>query len=129
MARAKSDTPVLEWIVGAIGAGAFLVLVGAAIWSAATSTNAPPAIAIRIERIIETPRGYAVEIEATNEGDITAAGLTFKATLTRNGAIVEEHALEFDYLARHSARRGGFLFEDDPRLGELKVSADGYTDP
>lgn len=33
----------------------------------------------------------------------------------------------FDYLPPHSEQRGGFIFQNDPGAGALRIEADGYV--
>lgn len=127
--QAAGDTPWLEWVVGGFGALVFVVMVGALVSNGARTPDAPPSIETRIERTARVDNGYAVQIVAINQGDITAAQVKLGATLMLPSGETEEREITFDFLPPHSARRGGFLFTQDPRSGALTIEADGYIDP
>jgi uncharacterized protein (TIGR02588 family) len=125
---ALQTAPLLEWIVGALGAALFFGIVGVALHHGATDKGAPPSISAAVERIEPVPDGYVVTFEARNHGDITAAQVRLVARLTTpTGA--EEHEAVLDFVPPQSARRGGFFFENDPRAGVMRIAADGYQDP
>lgn len=124
----RGETPLLEWIVGGLGAVIFCAMLAILGQNALSNANAPPDIRVRIERITSVENGYAIAFIARNEGDITAAGAEFTATLN-SGAMTEQHQATIDYLPPHSERRGGFLFANDPRAGALTIRAGGYSDP
>ncbi|HVK82242.1 MAG TPA: hypothetical protein VM915_16690 [Verrucomicrobiae bacterium] len=125
----EDNTPVLEWIMGGAGALIFAVLVGFTAWCAVMGGDGPPIVAAQVQEVIDTAHGHIVKIEVQNTGDTTAADATLIAALRVGGEIVETHTLTFDYLPRHSSRRGGFVFARDPRDGQLIVVGDGYVDP
>lgn len=119
----KGDTPLLEWIVGALGAVIFAAILAVLI-SNGLGGDAPPSVVARVERIVPVEGGYAVEISARNAGDTTAADVEIKA---ESGS--ETRTARFDYLPPHSERRGGVFFEHDPRGGELQLRAEGWQAP
>lgn len=128
-ATSAGDTPWLEWAVGAAGALFFLAIAAVLLSSALRGAEAPPSIETRVERIVAVADGFAVEIIAVNQGEVTAAQTRLVATLEQPGGEREERELTFDYLPPRSERRGGFFFTEDPRIGALTIEADGYVDP
>jgi len=125
MAKAKAidQTPLLEWLVGGLGALIFCALIGVLVWNSGDGAQAPPDVRVDVERIQRTRAGYVLEFAAGNAGDVTAAQVEIVARL----ASGEERRARLDYLPPHSTRRGGFFFESDPRGAEIR--AEGYADP
>lgn len=128
MATKPSDTPLLEWIVGGLGALLFAVMLGVLI-KASQEPDTPPRIEIALQDVIESDGRYIVEFEALNRGGATAADVEIVAQLNAGGAMVEERRMRFDYLPPHAHRRGGLIFTRDPNAGALVFSIDGYADP
>lgn len=126
--RKPRPAPLVEWIVGAAGAAAFLGIIGVLIWSGLRNDRAPPDVSVRVERVVAGENGYVVEFSAVNAGDMTAAGLVVVGELRAEG-VVERREAMIDYLPAHSRRGGGFIFESDPAQGELRLFAESYADP
>lgn len=131
MADRKKDRsePLIEWIVGVLGAAAFLGMVGVLTWNGLRNDDAPPDVALTVERIVDGDGGYVVEFSALNRGDVTAAGLLVAAELRTAEGLAERHEVTLDYLPPNSERVGGFIFEHDPNEGELRLAAESYVDP
>ena len=125
----NTDTPLLEWVMGAAGALIFASLVGVTTWCALNGDDAPPLIVAEVRDVVATAQGHVVEVEAHNASDSSAAEATLTAQLRVGDQIVEAHTLTFDYLPRHSRRRGGLVFAQDPNLGQITLIAEAYTDP
>jgi uncharacterized protein (TIGR02588 family) len=124
----KAATPLLEWLVGGLGAVIFFGMLAVLIASGLSAGEDPPAIRVQVERVSAAEAGYVLEFSARNESDITAADIAVIAEL-RSGDYVEEREAHFDYLPPRSERRGGFFFETDPRAGALELRAEGYNEP
>ncbi len=125
---AKSDAPILEWVMGALGGAVFLGLLIVLTISGLSERGAPE-ITAEVAEIQATSSGHVVKFIARNKGGLTGAGVRLVATLTIGGAIAEEREAQLDYLPVGSIRRGGFIFQKDPNLGVLKIEPDGYVDP
>jgi uncharacterized protein (TIGR02588 family) len=123
------DKPWLEWAVGAVGALLFIAILGVLLTNALRDTGAAPSISTRVESIEPVDTGYVVKFIAMNDGELTAAQVRLEAELVTPTGERETRELTFDYLPPHSERRGGFIFQNDPRAGALRIEADGYVDP
>jgi len=121
-------TPLIEWIVGGLGALIFLGMVLALIASGLAGEESPPSIRIHVERVTPALGGYVMEFSARNESDATAADVSVIAELDSGGEMQTREA-RFDYLPPRSERRGGFFFDSDPRAGALELRAEGYNKP
>ncbi len=47
----------------------------------------------------------------------------------RSGAVIEESAVTFDFVAQKSTVSGGLYFTTDPQEHRLVLRVEGYTDP
>lgn len=125
----KSDVPLLEWVVGGVGAAIFVGILAILISNAMSGAERAPSIRTQVTGIEPVAQGYVVRFTAVNDGDVTAAQVRLEATLETGAGASESREMTFDYLPPHSERRGGFLFVADPRTGRLSIEADGYADP
>lgn len=122
-------TPLAEWVMGALGAFIFVSLVSVTTWCAVVGGDQPPIVSAQVSEITAANGVYIVEIEARNLGDTTAADAEIVAELHLGGEVIETHSIMFDYVPRHSERRGGFVFARDPREGQIALRTEGYADP
>lgn len=130
--RGPAETRRHKWleataaVVGAALASATLVVL---VWEGLRGTDAPPDVTLEVVGITPSAGGYVVEVRAENLGDRTAAELVFEGVLTDHGHVVEAVQGTFDYVPSRSRRRGGLVFEHDPRALSLKVRALGFAEP
>lgn len=125
--KARKEVPALEWVASAIGLLITLGVLGVIGWEAASGDGeAPPAIALSVERVTETDAGYVVEVMAANRSDTTAAGVEIQGKLARGG---ETSGATIDYVPGRSERGAGLFFTQDPRAGGLELRALGYEEP
>ena len=118
----SAETPLLEWLVGGLGALLFAAMLTILAANALSDPSAPPNVTVEVEEIAPTDTGYVVTFVARNAGDTTAAMLQI------SGEVGDEaHSATIDYLPPHSERRGGLFFSTDPRGVTLR--AEGYQDP
>lgn len=127
--RSAAGSP-LEWIAAAAGALIAIALLGLIGWDAATGPPAePPAIVVRPTRVVATPGGFVVEVEALNRSDATAAGVRLEGVLKRGDFAVQASSATIDYVPGHARRRAGLIFARDPRSHRLELRAVGYQEP
>jgi uncharacterized protein (TIGR02588 family) len=126
--KRRPDPPLLEWLVGGLGAVIFFGMLAVLIATGLGSADAPPSVQVNVERVAAVEGGYVLEFSARNESDVTAADIAVVAEL-RTGEDVQRREARFDYLPPRSERHGGFFFESDPRAGALTLRAEGYNEP
>ena len=127
---AHPDTPALEWIAAAVGLLLTLAILGAMAWEAwAGGDDQPPAIEIRVERIVPAGSGYVVETVLDNRSPSTAAAVELEGELTRSDGTKATSSATIDYVPGASVRRAGLVFRDDPRRGRLEIRVLGYSEP
>jgi uncharacterized protein (TIGR02588 family) len=124
----KSEAPLLEWLVGGLGAIIFFGMLAVLVATGLGGEDMPPSIHVEMERVAAVEGGYVLEFSARNDSNVTAADIAIVAEL-RSSADVQHREARFDHLPPHSERRGGFFFESDPRQGALTLRAEGYNEP
>lgn len=121
-----------EKVIGGIGVLFVLGILAFLIYEA-LQPQTPPEITVRVARVQPVARGYLVEIEVKNEGELTAAAVEIEGTLTPpdepQAAPVETSTLTIDYVPSRSSRQGGLFFQADPSQYTLEVRALGYAEP
>ena len=121
-------TPVLEWVAAAVGLVVLVATIGFVGSEALRPDDTPPQIVVERLGIEVTPSGYLVRVRAINRGGSPAAQVLVEGELKGEGEIQTAEA-SFDFIADHSSREGGLVFEGDPRRGELTLRAKGYAAP
>lgn len=127
--RQAQDTPILEWIIAAIGLVLVVGTIGFMAYKGLTSKNTPPDFAAKIERIQEEKAGFIVTFSLTNAGEQTASGVNVEGELKNGGESVETSTATFDYAPAKSEVKGGLFFKNDPRQFQLEIRAKGYAEP
>jgi uncharacterized protein (TIGR02588 family) len=124
MARAKTKSPLLEWIASAVGLVLVLGVAGVIARDAFNGSGGmTPDIEVSMLRAQPAGSGWVVEFEARNVSPVTAAQVTIEGRL----ADGETSTATIDYVPGRSARRGGLFFSREPRGAELRAL--GYQDP
>lgn len=124
-----SDTPRLEWLLGALGA---LLLTGAVsylVHHGLTRDDGPGAIRANVLDIRAAGDAYVVRFTAQNEGDETLAQLHLTGRLMKDGKETETARATIDYLPGRSSKEAGFYFRNDPRRYELQIRPEGFATP
>jgi uncharacterized protein (TIGR02588 family) len=127
-----SGTSPWEWAAAAVGAAILLSIVGYLVYAGVSRPErAEPAIAVSGKPPVTLADGtHLVPFTVENRGHTTGAGVTVSgALLDAAGAIVEESAVTFDFIAPRSREHGGLYFTADPRGLRLQLRAEGYTEP
>lgn len=124
---AGEGTPVLERLVGALGA---LLLLGAAAtlgWDALRGERAPPAF--RFEVLGTAPSGerHLLRFRVRNEGDAAVERLGVEGRLAAEPP--ETAALVLDYLAAGEEREAALVFAADPARHPVDLVATGFAEP
>ena len=71
---------------------------------------------------------YAVPVDVTNEGDITATAVQVTAELTIGDDVFEAEQ-SIDFLAGDEVESVVFVFDDDPGSGDLVVRVASFREP
>jgi uncharacterized protein (TIGR02588 family) len=124
-----SRTPLLEWIMAAVGFALVSATIGFIAYDALTDRGAPPDIHARAGHVVPLGTRYLVTISAMNRGDRTAADVKIEAELKKGDLTVEKTEASFQYLPARSEREGGVYFMHDPRSLQLVLTPRAYQKP
>jgi uncharacterized protein (TIGR02588 family) len=119
----------LEWTVAAFGLLVVLYTLGFLTYEAVAGDTSSPDPLIRVTSVHKVQGGYLAQVEVSNRGGDTAAGLLIEGTLKRGGQDVETSETTLDYLPGQSLREAGLFFGEDPRRYQLELRALGYQEP
>ncbi len=125
----SDETPLLEWIVAAVGLVLVLSTIGFTFYRAWRETDTPPAVSVTVETIVAQGDRYLVTFRALNEGEGTAAAVTVEGVLLQDGEAIELSTASLDFVPSRSERQGGLFFTQNPEQYELRLRATGYADP
>jgi uncharacterized protein (TIGR02588 family) len=124
-----NHTPLLEWLVGAVG----LILVSGVIlfllYQGFADQNLPPQIHLTVQSMQSAGNQYLVLVKASNQGNKTVKGLVVEGRVEVTQAESETSTLTFDYLPAQSEHTGGLFFINDPRGRKIELRAQGYEHP
>jgi uncharacterized protein (TIGR02588 family) len=130
--RGKSgpgETPLLEWLLGAVGVMLLLAAVSYLAYEGAANEDGPGEIVVSTTQIIETQSAYIVRFQAHNRGSATVGNLHMSARLSDGNREVEVAHVLIDYLPGRSTRQGGVYLRNDPRRYRLEIRPEGYQKP
>lgn len=121
--KQPSPPPLLEWITASLG----LLIVGTAfvltLTQAVNGSDRPPDLRLTAGEARHTAAGWVVEVEASNLGDETAAGVQIEGRIGPETATVE-----LDYVPAYGDARASLRFDRDPRSG-LELTVLGWSEP
>lgn len=123
------DTPLLEWVCGAIGLVLFLGVIGVTLMNG-LQEGGPPAFRVEQTAVRTDAQGlHHVSFSVANTGDETAASVQVAVSLKRAGQVVETREVTIDLIPPHSRREAAAVFSADPAAFELVVEPLGYLEP
>ncbi|WP_181703700.1 hypothetical protein [Chthonobacter albigriseus] len=124
-----TGTSTLEWIVAGVGVVLVASLVVFLALQAFTQAEGPPVIVLEPVGIEKVGDHWHVEVRVRNDGFSTAAALDIAGELKDGEETVGEATATLDYLPRHSERKAGLFFNQDPGAYRLELHARGYVEP
>lgn len=121
--------PTLEWIVAGIGLVIVTAVLGFLLYAGLSENHRQPDIKLSVEGVLQIRNGYLVRVTATNEGGLTAGGVTIEGELRQGADVVEHSETVIEFLPAHSKKRAGLFFSKDPKQFELRLRPHGYEEP
>lgn len=119
-----------EWVSFSIALLILAIVSGLVIYSWLTKSDEPPILAVdRTEAVKEIEGKYYVPFEVSNKGGETAESVQVVAELKINGEVEASGDFLIDFLSQNETEKGGFVFDKDPRQGELTVRVSSYKVP
>ena len=115
--------PLLEWMTAGLGLLIVLTAFGLAVAQALGGRDRPPDITLNAGEARRTATGWILEVEASNGGDETAAGVQIEGRLGKETAVAE-----LDYVPAYGEARASLRFVADPR-DEVELAVLGWSEP
>lgn len=125
----QPDTPILEWILGGLGAALVLFALGFLIYVGESKTDRTGGVEVTVDQISRVEGGYLVQFSARNAGTRTLADVRVRARLMEGETQLENAEVVLDYLPGRSTARGGFYLQSDPAQYALRLRAESYREP
>lgn len=125
--RGKNESTlqiVVTWLSGLL----LLTIVGYLVWEG-TRAPSPADFSYQTEAIREATGSFHVPLLVINRGGESVQGLVVSLELVDGESVVERSSVTLDWLPEGSKRRVVLVFEQDPRLHQMKVGFDGYQVP
>ena len=116
----------LEWTVFALSAALVVALVGVLAWSAREADGPPRLVVVVGQAQPHAGGGVAFPVTVRNDGPETAAEVEIE--VAGDGGEASRARIRFDYVPRHSERRGMAVFAAPPG-GRVSGRVVAFTEP
>ncbi len=119
-----------EWITLTLSTFVLALIVGLVLYDWQVSKNIPPAFRIEITEATRLTEGrYYVPFTLHNTGGRIARTVQVLADLHLPDDTDETGEQQFDFLSGKERKKGGFVFDHDPKAGELVVRVASFGLP
>ena len=125
----KTQTPLLERVLGGIGLVLLIACVAFLVREGLSSDEHPGKLDATVKEILATADGHIVTFTLLNNGSQTLSNLRVSARLMSGEREVERADTVIDYLPGRSSQEGGFYLREDPRRYRLEIRPEGYQKP
>jgi uncharacterized protein (TIGR02588 family) len=126
----RSPRSAAEWLTFGLSSLILGTIVGLVIYSWATEGDRPPTLTVRQTDSIRQENGqFYIPFEVVNTGGQTAESVQVIAELRKNNQVEESGDLQIDFLAQDETEKGAFVFQENPRNGELTLRIGSYKVP
>jgi uncharacterized protein (TIGR02588 family) len=129
MAEKREPRSFAEWVTFGIANVILGTVIGLVIYAWVTERDEPPAIAVEQKAIRQTNGKFYVPFEVTNTGGETVESVQVMAELKMGDRVLESGDQQIDFLSKGEKEEGAFVFQRDPRQGELSVRVSSYKIP
>lgn len=119
-----------EWISFSFASLILGTIAGLVVYAWATERDRPPTLSVRQTDSIRQENGqFYIPFEVVNTGGQTAESVQVIAELKKNNEVEESGDLQIDFLAQNETETGAFVFNQNPRSGELTLRIGSYKVP
>lgn len=126
----EGGRPVAEWVSFGFAAVILIFVAGLVFYLWWSFPSTPPVVTVVQTGVVRrVGTQFYVPFTITNSGGLTAESVTVRAELNAGGEVVVESEQEFTFLSGGETEQGEFVFEHDPRAGELRLYIGGYRLP
>lgn len=117
-----------EWVTFAVSCVVVLAVAGLLVVQLLRHDEVARPVARVAGPVVATSGAFHVPVDVRNNGDETAAEIQVTAELTIDGETATADQT-IDFLAGGEQESLTFVFDDDPRAGELTVGVGSYRAP
>ncbi len=117
-----------EWTIFGLSSAIILAVVGLLVAQWPTGAATPPTFRATQGDVREIDGRYHVPVGVENVGAQAAAGVTVKAELRLGGEVTQAEQT-LDFLASDEKGTVTFVFDRDPRRGQLSVAVSAFREP
>jgi uncharacterized protein (TIGR02588 family) len=119
-----------EWVSFGIASFILVASAGLVVHQWLTKEDSPPILSVtRTEAIRKAQGHFYVPFAVTNTGGGTAASVQVIAELRFQGKVEATGEQQFDFLSNGETEKGAFVFNRNPRDGELILRVTSYKLP
>ncbi|MCP6758047.1 MAG: TIGR02588 family protein [Fischerella sp. CENA71] len=119
-----------EWVTLSIASFILAVIVSLVIYIWINEKNQPPVLSVsNKQKIWEADGQFYVPFEIVNTGGETAESVQLIAELEIQGKVTQTGEQQIDFLSRGEKEEGAFVFNQDPRKGQLTIRVGSYKSP
>lgn len=119
-----------EWVTFSIASLILIGVAGLVVYKWMTKQNQPPIVSVTQTEAVRQVQGqFYVPFEVTNTGGETAESVQVVAELRLKGEVEATGEQQIDFLSSGETEEGAFVFDRDPRSGELSLRVASYKQP
>jgi uncharacterized protein (TIGR02588 family) len=119
-----------EWVTFSIASLILGAIASLVLYSWATEQRRPPTLDIQTSQDIRESNGqFYVPFRLTNVGGETAESVQIVAELRVKGRVTASGDQQIDFLSQGEQQEGAFVFQQDPRQGEVVIRVASYQLP
>ncbi|MER3478424.1 MAG: TIGR02588 family protein, partial [Leptolyngbya sp. ERB_1_2] len=120
MEKSSTRSPA-EWVTFGIASTILGAVAGLVLYVWISDRYKPAAISVEQREIRKTDGKFYVPFEVTNTGGETVESVQVIAELKTGDRVLESGDQQIDFLSKGEKEEGAFVFQRDPRQGELVV--------
>jgi uncharacterized protein (TIGR02588 family) len=126
----EADNPGwIEWATGLLSAVLVIAMLAWVAWEAVTEKASPPEFTVTTTGRQMVDGGYRVTFDIANRAAETASAVVVRGEMLREGGVIEQADVTFDYVPARSIAKGAVFFSRDPGADQIRLRAIGYTTP
>ncbi|MFB2773435.1 TIGR02588 family protein [Pelatocladus sp. BLCC-F211] len=119
-----------EWVTLSISLLILAVIVSLVAYIWINEKDQPPVLSVsNKQKIWEADGQFYVPFEIVNTGGETAESVQLIAELEIQGKVTQSGEQQIDFLSRGEKEEGAFVFNEDPRKGQLTIRVGSYKSP
>lgn len=129
MMEKRQPRSIAEWVTFSIASTILSAISGLVLYVWISDRHEPAALSVEQSEIRQTGGKFYVPFEVTNTGGETVESVQIVAELKTGDRVLESGDQQIDFLSKGEKEEGAFVFQRDPRQGNLIVRVASYKIP